>query len=297
MVIFMKELVSVIIPTYKRTDKLKNAIDSVLNQTYKNFEIVIVDDNDPNTEYRKDTEKFMQTYKSNEKVRYVKMKKNGGGAAARNFGIKEAKGKYIAFLDDDDVFVPEKLEKQLKFMLDNKLDACFSNETVLTTNDKLMYKKEYKDFKKENALKYHLTEMIVGTQTFMFKKSVLEAINGFDIVPSGQEYILMYKTIMAGYDVDYLDEDLVKIYIHEGARISTSNKKIIGEKNLYELKKKHFDILNFKERQRVRYEWYVNCYRFYGKRNILYKIYYFIILLFRFPIQTTKTILKKFKRA
>ena len=62
-----------------------------------------------------------------------------------------------------------------------------------------------------------------------------------------------YKTIINGYKVDHIDEDLVNIYVHKGARISTSNKKIVGEKQLYELKKKHFDILNFKERQRVRY--------------------------------------------
>lgn len=292
----MKNFISVVIPTYKRSDKLKDAIASVLNQTYQNFEIVVVDDNDPNTEYRKATEKFMESYKSNKKVRYVRMKKNGGGAAARNFGIKESKGEYIAFLDDDDIFMPEKLEHQLKFMLDNKLDASFCNENVLYTDGTLRYKKDYKGFKKENALKYHLTELIVGTQTFMYKKSVLEAINGFDIVPSGQEYILMYKTLINGYKVDHIDEDLVNIYVHKGARISTSNKKIVGEKQLYELKKKHFDILNFKERQRVRYEWYVNCYRFYGKRNFLYKIYYLTILLFRFPVQAVKTILKKFKK-
>lgn len=292
----MKEMISIIIPTFKRSEKLEIAINSVLNQTYQNFEIIIVDDNNPGTEYRKETEEYMKRYKSNEKIRYVKMKKNGGGAAARNYGIKHAKGEYVAFLDDDDVYMPEKLERQLKFMLDNKLDASFSNEVVLYDDGSLRYRKDYKDFKKEEILKYHLTELIVGTQTFMYKKKVLDEINGFDIVPAGQEYILMYKTIIGGYNVDYLDADLVNIYIHKGARISTSSKKIDGERELYELKMKHFDILNFKERQRVRYEWYVNCYRFYGRKSFLWKIYYFLILIVRFPIQTIKTLLKKIKK-
>lgn len=291
----MKELISVIMPTYKRSDKLGRAIESILNQTYSNFEIVIVDDNNPDTEYRKETEKFMNDYKSESRIKYVKMEKNGGGAAARNFGIKNAKGTYIAFLDDDDVYLPNKLEKQLKFMLDNNLDASFSNETVLDEKTgKLIYKKEYKDFKKDDILHYHLTEMIVGPQTFMYKKSVLEEINGFDIVPSGQEYILMYKTIMGGYNVDYLDADLVNIYIHSGERISTSTKKIDGERNLYELKKKHFNELNFKQRQRVKYEWYVNCYRYYG--TIPKKIYYFCLIIVRFPVQSFKTFIRKIKR-
>lgn len=293
---FMKEKVSVIIPTFKRSEKLETAINSVLNQTYQNFEIIIVDDNNPDTEYRKETEKYMERYKNNKKIRYIKMEKNGGGAAARNYGIEHAKGEYIAFLDDDDEFMPEKLEHQLKFMLDNKLDASFSNEVVLHDDGSLRYKKDYKGFKKDEILKYHLTELIVGTQTFMYKKKVLDEIKGFDIIPSGQEYVLMYKTIMGGYNVDHLDEDLVNIYIHKGARISTSSKKIDGERQLYELKKKHFDILNFKERQRVRYEWYVNCYRFYGRKNFLWKIYYFLILIVRFPIQTLKTITKKLKK-
>lgn len=292
----MDKLVSVIIPTFKRVDKLDVSINSVLNQTYQNFEIIIVDDNNPDTEYRKETEKFMQKYKSNKKIRYIKMKKNGGGAAARNFGINSAKGEYIAFLDDDDEFMPNKLEVQLSYMLDNNLDASFSNEMVFDTDGKLRYRKDYKDFNKENILKYHLTELIVGTQTFMYKTSVLKAINGFDLMPAGQEYILMYKTIMAGYNVDHVDADLVKIYIHSGSRISTSNGKIVAEKKLYELKKSHFDILNFKEKQRVRYEWIINCYRFYGNKNVFYKIYYLIILIIRFPVQFIKLILKKLKK-
>lgn len=291
----MDNLVSVIMPTFKRSEKLENAISSIKMQTYKNIEIIIVDDNDPATSYRRETEKFMERYQDDKQIRYLKMVKNGGGAAARNFGIENAKGEYIAFLDDDDEYLPEKIETQLKFMLDNNLDACFMNEVVLDEFGKLRYKKDYKKFQKDKILEYHLTEMIVGPQTFMYKKKVLDEIKGFDIVPAGQEYILMYKTIMGGYNVDYLDVDLVRIYIHKGARISTSVRKLEGERNLYELKKKHFDILNFKQRQRVRYEWYVNCYRYYYSKNIWKRIYYFLILIFRFPCQMFKIILKKLK--
>ena len=84
----MKELITIVIPTYKRSEMLERAIDSCLKQSYKNIEIIIVDDNNPDTEYRKDTEKFMKKYKDNSKIRYIKMKQNGGGSAARNFGIE-----------------------------------------------------------------------------------------------------------------------------------------------------------------------------------------------------------------
>src|SRR5690625_1857772 len=107
-------LVSVIIPTYKRPRMLTRALKSVLMQTYKNIEVIIVDDNDENSEYRKQTINFMKEYKSNPIIKYIKHKKNKGGSEARNTGIYKATGKYISFLDDDDEYMPTKIEKQVK---------------------------------------------------------------------------------------------------------------------------------------------------------------------------------------
>ena len=95
-------LVSVIIPTYKRPDYLDRAIDSVLNQTYNNIEIIVVDDNNPNTEGRERTEKIMRRYENNPHVIYIKHEYNKNGSAARNTGFKASHGVYLAFLDDDD---------------------------------------------------------------------------------------------------------------------------------------------------------------------------------------------------
>ena len=85
-------LVSIIIPTFKRPGMLARAIESCLKQTYKNIEILVVDDNNPDTEGRIETEKFMQQYNDVKQIRYIKCKQNGGGAVARNEGIKNAKG-------------------------------------------------------------------------------------------------------------------------------------------------------------------------------------------------------------
>lgn len=106
-------LVSVVIPTYKRPDMLGRAIDSVLNQTYENLEIIVVDDNDENSEYREETEEFMDKYTDVDKLVYLKHKENKNGSAARNTGIRNARGKYIAFLDDDDKWLSKKIEKQI----------------------------------------------------------------------------------------------------------------------------------------------------------------------------------------
>ena len=105
-------IVSVIISTYNRTDFLKLTLQSVLNQTIQDFEIIVVDDGTPD-----DENMFLcQTF---EKVKYIKIENSGGPAKPRNVGIREAKGKYIAFVDDDDIWLPIKLEKQISVLENN----------------------------------------------------------------------------------------------------------------------------------------------------------------------------------
>lgn len=99
-------LISVVIPTYNRNKILPISLESVMGQTYENFEVIVVDDNS-----RDNTEEVVERYKGH-RVKYIKHSHNRGGAAARNTGIDAAKGEYIAFLDSDDAWVPRKLELQ-----------------------------------------------------------------------------------------------------------------------------------------------------------------------------------------
>lgn len=102
-------MISVIIPTYNRYNLVLNAIDSVINQTYKNFEIIVVDDCS--------TDKNYESLKHNNKIKYLKTDKRIGiPSGARNLGIKNSKYEWIAFLDDDDYWLPNKLETQIKFL-------------------------------------------------------------------------------------------------------------------------------------------------------------------------------------
>ena len=111
-----KSRVSVIIPTYKSDDTLIRAIDSVLGQTYDNFEVIVVDDNDPKSSYRQKTIVLMSKYKNNEKVKYILHPENRNGAAARNTAFKNSTGHYITFLDDDDYYYKDKLKVQVEYM-------------------------------------------------------------------------------------------------------------------------------------------------------------------------------------
>lgn len=112
-------VVSVIVPTYKRAERLARTIDSVLNQTFTEIEVIVVDDNSNGDEFRKATELTMNDYSNNPRVIYLKHNVNKNGSAARNTGIKYSKAKYIAFLDDDDYFLPTKIEKQVKMLESN----------------------------------------------------------------------------------------------------------------------------------------------------------------------------------
>lgn len=113
-------VVSAIIPTYKRPKLVTRAIRSVLNQTIQDIEIIVVDDASPD-----DTEAVVRSVDS-ARVRYIRHESNRGLPASRNTGIHAARGKFIAFLDDDDEWLPEKLAKQLRFVEEYGLDAAVS---------------------------------------------------------------------------------------------------------------------------------------------------------------------------
>ena len=109
----MDYLVSIVTPSYNTGKWIGETIESVLSQTYQNWEMIIVDDCSTDN-----TDEVVASY-SDSRIKYIKNDKNSGAAISRNKAIKAAKGDFIAFLDSDDLWVPEKLEKQLKFMIDN----------------------------------------------------------------------------------------------------------------------------------------------------------------------------------
>lgn len=169
----MDDLVSVIIPTYNTNNSLKRAIKSVLDQTYMKIEIIVVDDNNLNSTGRKNCERIMQCYKLNSKVKYVKHKQNINGSAARNTGVANSKGFYIAFLDDDDFFYKEKIEKQIQFMKKNNYDFCSCYCKI--------YKNIYSFKIKENYISDVLfLKKAPQTSSFVLTKNLFLKLNGFD---------------------------------------------------------------------------------------------------------------------
>lgn len=146
-------LVSVIIPTYNRKFIIERAIKSVLNQTYKNWELIIIDDGSTDN-----TKEALKQYLKNKRIRYY-YKKNGGVSSARNMGIKKVKGMYIAFLDSDDEFLPNKIRFQLNVMKKHKTGLSLSNAYIQKTNKKEVEKKNIPNIfiTKSNFLKFPMS--------------------------------------------------------------------------------------------------------------------------------------------
>ena len=263
-----QELVTIIVPSYKRhSDLVERAINSLLNQTYKNIEVIVVDDNaKPGLEsYREEISNLIASI-DDKRVVYVQNAENKGGAGSRNVAIAIAKGEYITFLDDDDEYLPLKVETQLEFMKANGLDMSFGKLNLYNEKDELVDVREHdiKTFDKTFLRKYHLTKQITGTPTFMLKRELLQQVGGFEIVPMGQEYYLMQKILQTDCTMGYFPDCHIKAYRTAAEAISTGKGKITGEKALFKYKKSFFNILSFREKQ------YVRC-RHYAVMAVAYK--------------------------
>lgn len=260
--------VSVVVPTYMRETKyLSRALQSIRHQTYMDTEIVIIDDNHPGSLYRNKIECFMTQFKNDPNIIYLANPKNIGGALARNRGIEVATGDYITFLDDDDEYLPEKIEKQLKFMIDKDADMSFTDLKLVNENKIVVDYREYsalKNLDKKTLLKYHIMKHLTGTPTFMYRSEKLKEIGGFDDAEMGQEFYLMLKSIEAGLKIFYLNDCDVIAYRHRDGGISQGNNKICGENDLYEFKKQYFDLFTAREKMFIKF-------RHYAVMTIAYK--------------------------
>lgn len=205
-------LVSVIIPVYNSEKYIADAIESVLCQTYKNFEILVVDDGSTD-----DTEKIVLYFKKlyNEKIRYF-YQKNGGPAKARNLGIKNASGEHIAFLDSDDIWLPEKLAVQVAYYEENPYYGMVYSNLALIKNGNIF--QATSQLKEKGWILYKLVkDKFIYTSTIIIKKNVLRAVGDYheDYYMATGEDTDLYLRIANKYQIGYLDKVLVHKRIHD----------------------------------------------------------------------------------
>lgn len=127
----MTGLVSIIMPSYNTAPYIAESIQSILDQTYENWELIIVDDCSTD-----DTDSVVSPYLSDSRIKYLKNERNSGAAVSRNKALREAKGKWIAFLDSDDLWLPNKLQKQISFMEKNGYSFSYTNYEEIDVDGK-----------------------------------------------------------------------------------------------------------------------------------------------------------------
>ena len=221
------EKVSVVIPTYKRNKLLEEAITSVIAQTYKNIEVLIIDDNGYENEYRKQNRQLEKKFSNYSNIKFFYPSSNLGGSNARNYGIMESKGSYISFLDDDDRFFSDKIEIMLKHLLKTNTEMAYS---YVVSNKGELWEKNYNG---QPLFELFRDDCLAATSQWVIKKDALIDVNGFDDTPAKQDSILTYKLISQGYSVTCVPKILSIYNEHDGTRISNSGKTLIGELNLY----------------------------------------------------------------
>lgn len=316
MLTYTETLVSIVIPTFGRANFLERSLNSAINQTYKNIEIIVVNDNNENTaEFKKTTELLEKFLKFENRLLILNMKKNSGGAVARNKGAAISRGKYLCFLDDDDEFHPKKISQQLKKIENSTLELSVVGGFANIINEENKLIRIEQNERKGLMYKEQLKNNVCTTSIAMIKADIFKKVGGFDDVRSSQEHRLFIKIFQENPNYDYVADILVNINHHSGERISNGKGKVEGAIKLFdyvkEILNKHPEKFNEFEVNEIKKSHYKNIIRAYmqsdmdRKKAVKYLMYllmldkklnlkYILIILLGFPkIDRIKRRIKK----
>lgn len=210
----INKLVSVVIPTHNRADLLPRAIESVLNQTYSNFEIIVVSDGSTDN-----TEEVVKKYLGKDtRIKFISYSPARGGNVARNTGIDASEGEYVAFLDDDDEWLPQKLEKQVALLdYDEKIGLVYTGVHIIYVNENVEYNsmsKEHGDLRKRI-----LIDNCVGTtSTVILRKSILQESGMFDVELKALQDFDLWIRVAQNSKVEVIPEPMINYYNYLGKK-------------------------------------------------------------------------------
>jgi glycosyltransferase involved in cell wall biosynthesis len=209
-------LVSIIIPTHNRAHTIERALRSVTAQTLQDFEIIIVDDASADN-----TADVIQNF-SDPRIQYLQHQTNLFAGAARNTGMAAATGKYIAFLDSDDAWLPEKLEQQIALLEGVDKDCgCSYTGAVINVEGGLNKHTIYKPTWHGDALKDYLLEKFpIWTPTFVFRAELLEQVGPFDTSLVRAEDVDFYIRMLKRYRLSCVSEPMAELYLDAGKELA-----------------------------------------------------------------------------
>lgn len=257
-------MISVIITTYKRElPILKRAIETVMKQTEKDIELIVVNDY---PEYDALIRALMKEYPT---IRYISHKERQGACKARNDGIAAANGIYIAFLDDDDEWEENKLERQKKVMEETSADFVYcTGRTINDISGEYSSMEFIHECRSDDPVREMLKGNFMGGCSFpLIKKSVLNQLGGFDLdMPASQDYELWLR-ICKSYKIAYVNESLVIYHVGNEAITTNPERRIKGFSILCE---KHQDIFRkYPKEAAIFYKTIVWTAVFTGRKDLL----------------------------
>lgn len=222
---FVEGLVSVIIPVYNASNYIDRTLNSVFSQTYKNIEIIIVDDCSTD-----DTAKLIKEYeKTHSEIIYYLQEKNMGAGYARNKALELAKGQYVAFLDSDDEWLPQKIEKQLQVMRDTNTPFVYAAIEIIDKDNKRV--KAKRNIKETCDYNYLLRNTMIATSSVMINRNVLGDFR-MHLRRGGQDYATWLKLLRGGTVAKGINEVLVRYRVSRG---SLSSNKIKSIRQIWEI--------------------------------------------------------------
>ena len=195
--------VSIIIPYYKKRKFIKKTIDSIKLQSYRNFEVIIIYDD----EDRSDLDFINKIIKNENRMRLIINKKSLGAGRSRNIGISKAKGSIIAFLDADDLWKKNKIKLQLNYMIKNKLDVCHTSYEILNKGNNKKKVIKAKTFKNYKQL---LFSCDIGLSTVMLKKKIIKNTCKFPSLKTKEDFVLWLLILKKNITIGSLDKNLTK---------------------------------------------------------------------------------------
>ena len=196
--------VSVIVPTYNRADRLERALNSIVSQTYQDFELIVVDDGS--------TDKTSQLMKSFPKAQYLYIKKNSGVSKARNVGLAFAKGELICFLDSDDLWKEKKIQIQSLWLENNKdSQICYTDEIWVRNGVRVNPMNRHRKYSGD-IFRHCLGLCIVSPSSVMIRAKLFDEIGNFDeSLPACEDYDLWLR-IASKYAFHFIEEPLIIKY-------------------------------------------------------------------------------------
>jgi glycosyltransferase involved in cell wall biosynthesis len=213
--------VSVIIPTFGRPEFLSRAVKSAAQQTRPPEEIIVVDDNEPGSDAREATRAMIPRLESSFRVRYLPLGRNSGGGAARNAGVAESTGAYIAFLDDDDWWLPRKLERQLALLADasHGVGLVYTGRRIVNEAGNL--KRERTPVHRGRIGPILLGENVIGTASCaLVSRQAFDAVGGFDPSLPARQDLDLWVRIAKDYEIEFVPEPLTVQTEHDSGRVS-----------------------------------------------------------------------------